>query len=85
MKAKFRDGLPEPKKRIFTIQFEATDANCIKPILNRVIDEFSSGVENGEMKGPLVKCIYHQKFVDNFDFRIENINGDECKVFKSAI
>lgn len=84
-KAKFWDSMPKPKNRIFTIQYEATDANAIKHVLQRIVDDLSSGVQNGEGSGKCVKYTFNQEFVPNLNFTIQSIEGVECKVFKSIM
>lgn len=85
MKSKYNNGLPVPKKRIFTITYEATDANSIKRVLNNIMDSLSSGVISGEGKGPDVTYIFNQEFVKNMDYTIETIDGVPCKIFKSSM
>lgn len=84
-KAKFWDSMPKPKKKIFTIQYEATDPNEINEVLQRIMDDLSSGIQNGEGSGKWVKYTFNQEFVPNLNFTIQSIEGVECKVFKSII
>lgn len=84
-KAKFWDSFPQPKKRIFTIQYEAADPNEIKKVLEKIMDELSSGVQNGAGSGKWVNYTFNQEFVPNLNFTFQIIGGVECKVFKSTI
>lgn len=82
-KSHWNEGLPVPKKKIITIQFETTDTNGLKAVFARIIDRLKEGDQADEGLVNGIKYFFDQKFEKNMNFRIEKIGDQFVKIFPS--
>lgn len=81
---RFKLGFELRKKKVINVTFETEDYHGLKAVFQRIVNQLRDGKEMDEGMVNGINYTFIQRFDSNANYEVKEIDGIQCKVFKSA-
>lgn len=81
---RFKLGFELRKKKVINVTFETEDYHGLKAVFQRIVNHLKDGKEMDEGVVNGINYTFSQRFDSTSNYEVKEINGIQCKVFKSA-